>query len=174
MLTRGKRCMYCISGIDVYSICGIMKNGKFMGNRKVKVALIDGALFGYSISFVYEKYNNPNEIRYAMREAHLRAVKVWNSHYSSKTKSSYSPSSSNITIKNCSNNKCYIYSYGNYDGLVTWFYENGHYRLSLTNRSGWGIYYPDDKELNTGKCGKIEAKNLDDAISKFVKCYYIR
>jgi hypothetical protein len=84
-----------------------------------------------------------------------------------------STSSTRIAIKNCSKNECMIYSYGNYDGMVSWFYEDGHYRLTLTNRSGWGLYYPVDNELNTGRCGKTKARNLDDAISKFVKCYYI-
>ena len=163
-------------GMRVCKVCGNIKNG-VINKGEVTVYYIKAAntwLFKelWRTKEFKGKFNSFEEIKPLIKKLQQLAIADYNKKY--ETYKNKQSSSIRIAIKNCSNNKCYIYSYGNYDGLVTWFYENGHYRLSLTTRSGWGIYYPDDKELNTGKCGKIEAKNLDDAISKFVKCYYIR
>jgi len=161
-------------GMRVCKVCGNIKNG-VINDGEVTIYYIKAAntwLFSalWRTKEFKEKFNSFEEIKSLIKKLQQMAIADYNKKYETYKNKSSSP---RIAIKNCSSNKCYIYSYGNYDGLVTWFNEDGHYRLSLTNRSGWGIYYPDDKELNTGKCGKTNAKNLDDAISKFVRCYYL-
>jgi hypothetical protein len=162
-------------GMRVCKVCGNIKNG-VINNGEVTVYYIKAAntwLFSelWRTKEFKGKFNSFKEIKPLIKKLQQLAIADYNK--KNGTYKNEQSSSPRIAIKNCSDNKCYIYSYGNYDGLVTWFYEDGYYRLTFSNRSGWGNYYPNYNELDTGRCGKTNANSLDIAIDKFVKCYYI-